>query len=128
MKNIIIILSVVLLAACTKQDESMRTSQQATGDPEITLLKFYPVYAGGNPSVCFEVTLNIPDSGSVKKIVLYKTPFQMRWYVDNPKTGKYIMYDHVTTDYPVYYSNAFYNFEFEMNAGNKIILDKFQVY
>lgn len=124
---IMLLLFTAILSSCNKQDSFGSTqSTTTTVDPSVTSWKAYPVYTGATQHIGFDVVLDVPAS-NVKRVVLYMNPSYLRWYVDAPKSGKYIMYDQIS-DFPTYAEGRWYHFEFEMNDGTIKVLPKFQVY
>lgn len=113
----------LIVPGCSKNTDRLNDSQK----PSVASVLFSPVYAGSNASVKFDVDLNIPDSNIVLRVRLFRLPSLEVWKVEKPKTGNYIMYDHVG-DYPLYNAFAYYQFEFDLTDGSKILPDKFQVY
>jgi len=125
MKKVLYLLFLLAVAifSCSKSTEKIASNSP---DPSIEKVSFYRAYAGSNVSVGFAVDL-ISDSVSVDKVSLYMLPGYLRWEVQNPKTGRYIMYDHVG-DYPTYTQNVFYYFEFHKRDGKTVKTTPFQVY
>lgn len=126
MKKLILYAALVLVtASCTKNSEQLaqNTTQES---PSVTSYSFSRVSAGSNESVRFNVVLNVPSP--VKKFSIYRVPAVEVWYVDNPESKAYVMYDHIITDYPTYGQNVWYYFVWTHNDGTQTILNKFQVY
>lgn len=124
MKSLGILLIVFTLTSCSKSSNNVAPIQNT--DPTVTTVKFFPVYAGSNESVAFKITTNIPKPETVARMNLYLYPEHLRDKVDNPISTTYTMYDHIG-DYPHGTTNVFYQIEFVMKDGRKILLDKFMV-
>lgn len=121
------IISLAFLSSC-KKDQLEASQQPNSNEPSIASVKFSPVSAGGSYSVKFDVNLYIRDTSIVKEVNLYRVPSIKVWYVSSPESKRYIMYDHTVDVYPTFSTNTFYQFEFVMKSGAKILKDKFQVY
>lgn len=125
MKKLLIAL-LIIAASCSKPVDV--TTRITASDPSVVDYKFYEVWAGANPSVAFDVTLNIADPSKVESFQLYKVPAYLRWEITNPVSKKYTIYDHVQGDYPTYASGEYWYFQFKMKDGTFIKLTPFQVY
>ena len=126
MKQLIFFSAIISLFSCFSCKKSPGFDQSPSGKPSVFSVSFSPVFAGGSESVKFDVTLNIV--GEVAEVNLYRLPSLKVWTVTNPVTKSYIMYDHTSATFPTWASSTFYQFEFVMKSGEKILLDKFQVY
>lgn len=121
-KLLILFLFVASFYACQKNEPSI---QSETIEPKVTSVKFFAASAGSNVSLGCDVTVEVPDDGSV--ISLYLTgegSSQKFWTVDNPKSGKHRMYDHVVGDYP---RGSYYQFVFEKSDKTKVRSESYKV-
>lgn len=131
MKTILLISTIclaVLCLSCNKRDNFDQPATTANANPVVNNYKFFPVSSGANVSVAFDVTVDIAVPSRVKRLNLYKSPASLRYYVENPTSGTYRLYDHIASEFPTYPQNAFYYFTFEMTDGSIISLNPFQVY
>lgn len=133
MKKLLILILPLFVAcaaitSCSKPHNDLRTAQQAAApDQAIANFTFYKVAEAGESHVAFDVTFTEVAATTVTRLKIYRYPSLLRATLNNPSTGTYTLYDHITL-YPTYASSTYYQFELEMKDGSKVLMDKFQVY
>lgn len=113
---------VLFITSCTKENNNAAIPNDT---PRVESYKFFSIRDGGEQRPAFDVTITSNDN--VKKLDLVLSPSTIRYSIDNPATGTYRMYDHISI-YPTYAQSYFYYFVFELKDGSKIIGNPFQVY
>lgn len=117
-----ILLSVVMLTACSKSADKSASRATASIAPSITSAIASVIYEAGDEKVSFAVNL-VADSTTVDDVTLYLYPSKMRWQVLKPSTGMYTMYDHIGQ----YRSGTQYNFTFHMHDGTTVDIKPFAI-
>lgn len=124
--TLILLISAFVLTGCSKPTEQLTTTTQQTQAATVSNYSYFKVLEAGETHIGFNVTVAAqPDQ--VKRLVLYRVPNILRYYITKPVTGSYVMYDHISL-YPTGYGlPTFFYFEFEMNDGSRVTGESFEV-
>lgn len=121
-KLLLLAFFVPLFAGCSDNDD---TERKAAGtDPSITETKFYCAYSGSNSSVAVDVTVDIPDPSSIKRVSLFTKAGNEVFYKDSPTSGKYTLYNHLS-DCSGNVPKGQYYFVFTLTDNSKIISEAY---
>lgn len=132
MKTVIstVVISLFVFISCSKDNfaPSPVVNEGIGGDPNIATVDKIEkaVFSTGwidHPEFTFYIT--VKNQLEIKNLKLYYINNQLVGIITNPKTGKYKLSDN-GLDFLNPDSVRYYHFEFEMNNGKKIILNKFR--